>query len=259
MNHSEVRRLFVLLCGFEILPKSLSTRGRGQRFILSEPVCAYLLDTRRGWVLLDAGLNPDNLDDPARRRRWFEARGMTPPVVRQAHRMETQLAQIGVGFEDIGLVILSHLHYDHTGYLGRLRHARICVQRSEYQAAFDAPGMGHIIDDYRDPGLKWELREGDWQAMPGLELLDTRGHTAGHQSALVTLARTGPVLLPFDAGDLAENFDEDVLPGECCDEAAALAAIQRLKRIQRERDALMLLLHDPVAIQRMRLAPECYD
>lgn len=43
-----IRRLFVLLCGFEILPKSISTRDLGARLILSEPVCAYLLDTDIG-------------------------------------------------------------------------------------------------------------------------------------------------------------------------------------------------------------------
>jgi N-acyl homoserine lactone hydrolase len=94
--------------------------------------------------------------------------------------------------------------------------------------------------------------------MPGLELLDTRGHTAGHQSALVTLPETGALLLPFDAGDLQENFDEEILPGECCDDAAALTAIRRLKRIKEEQGARMLLFHDPVAIQTMRLAPEFY-
>jgi hypothetical protein len=60
-----VKRLYVLLCGFEVLPKTISTRDRGARFILSEPVCAYLLDTHSGWILLDAGLNPDNGARPA--------------------------------------------------------------------------------------------------------------------------------------------------------------------------------------------------
>ncbi len=63
---TSVRRLYVLLCGFEILPKTVSTRGLGGRFILSEPVCVYLLDTDRGWVLLDAGLNPANGRDRVR-------------------------------------------------------------------------------------------------------------------------------------------------------------------------------------------------
>ena len=255
---TEVRRLFVLLCGYEILPKTVSTRDRGARFILSEPVCAYLLDTARGWVLLDAGLNPDNLDDPVRRAALFIDFGLTPPIVRATHRFEPQLAEIGVGFADIRHVILSHLHYDHCGYLDRLTHARISIQRRALDAAGGDPRRGYIASDYAIPGLDWDLRDGDWSAMPGLELLDTAGHTPGHQSALVTLPGRN-LLLPFDAGDLAENFEDEVLPGEAYDDAAALAAIQRLKAIKAERGAEMLLFHDPVAIQRIRLAPDFYD
>lgn len=256
---TEVRRLFVMLCGFEILPKSVSTRGRGQRFIMSEPVCSYLLDTDRGWVLLDAGINPAHIENPDRRQSLFEWNGMAPPVIREAHRMETQLAALGLGFKDIGHVILSHLHYDHCGYLPHLTHARISVQRREYEVARGTPDLGYIADDFTCPGLQWDFRDGDWEAMPGLRLLDTHGHTAGHQSALVSLPNSGNIILPFDAGDLAENFAEDIIPGSTCDDAAALAAIHRLKQLQADTGAMMLLFHDPVAIQQTRLAPDCYD
>ena len=63
---TSIRRLYVLLCGYEVIPKTISTRDIGGRFILSEPICAYLLDTETGWVLLDAGVNPDNIRDPER-------------------------------------------------------------------------------------------------------------------------------------------------------------------------------------------------
>jgi N-acyl homoserine lactone hydrolase len=256
---TSIRRLFVLLCGFEILPKTISTRGRGGRFILSEPVCVYLLDTVSGWVLLDAGMNPDNGRDRARMQEKFWRLGMTAPVIRDGHLLERQFAELGVGFGDVRHVILSHLHYDHCGCLRQFSHARISVQRREYEHAFGADiGMAYFRDEYDDPRLQWDLREGDWVAQPGLRLIDTRGHTQGHQSAIVELPESGTVVLPFDAGDLQENFDEEILPGECCDDAAALAAIRRLKSLESEHRATRLLFHDPVAIQQMRLAPQCY-
>jgi N-acyl homoserine lactone hydrolase len=228
-----VRRLFVLLCGFEILPKSISTRDRGRRFILSEPVCAYLLDTTTGWVLLDAGLNPANGRDATRMQERFWRHGMTAPVIRDMHLLERQLAELGVRFADIGHVILSHLHYDHCGDLRHFTHARISVQRREYDHAFGAQaGMAYFRDEYDDPRLQWDLRDGDWEAMPGLCLLD--------------------------AADLQENLTEEIIPGECCDDGAALQAIQRLKATAQEFNATTLLFHDPVAIQSMRLAPEGY-
>lgn len=254
-----VRRLFVLLCGFEILPKTVSTRGLGSRFILSEPVCSYLLDTDAGWVLLDAGLNPANGRDDARMNEKFRRHRMTPPVIREAHLLDEQFAAIGVGPADISHVILSHLHYDHAGELRRFAHARVSVQRREYEHAFGPdPGMAYFRDEYDDDRIRWELRDGDWEAFPGLRLIDTRGHTAGHQSAVVTLRETGTVVLPFDAGDLQENFDRELLPGESCDDAAALLALRRIKSVVAATNATCLLFHDPVAIQSMRLAPDCY-
>lgn len=255
-----VRHLYVLLCGFEILPKTVSTRGRGSRFILSEPVCAYLLDTRRGWILLDAGMNPANGRDPARRQSRFLSRNLNPPVIRDDHLMEHQLAQLGIGWTDIQHVILSHLHYDHCGCLNQLAHARISVQRREYDHAFGPhTGKAYFRDEYAEIPLQWDLQDGDWEAMPGLRLIDTWGHTPGHQSALVDLAATGTLSLPFDAGDLQENFDAEVVPGECCDEAAALRALRRIKTLEAQSHATRLLFHDPQAIQSMRLCPEAYD
>ena len=63
---TSIRRLYVLLCGFEIIPKTVSTRDIGARFIISVPITAYLLDTSEGWVLFDAGLDEANLRDRAR-------------------------------------------------------------------------------------------------------------------------------------------------------------------------------------------------
>jgi N-acyl homoserine lactone hydrolase len=255
-----IRRLYVLLCGFEIIPKTISTRDLGGRFILSEPICAYLLDTTTGWVLLDCGVNPRNLREPARLRSHYLDHGITPPIVRAEHEMERQFAEIGIGFGDVSHVILSHLHFDHSGYLRHFTHARISIQRRELDFAFGGQtSFAYIQDDYDDPALNWRPMDGDWEAQPGLTLLDTRGHTEGHQSAVIELPNSGSVILPFDAGDLQENFDREILPGESCDDAAALASIRRLKRITAERDGRMILFHDPVAIQQTRLAPEFYD
>jgi N-acyl homoserine lactone hydrolase len=260
MTATQVRRAYVLLCGFEILPKTISTRKLGSRFILSEPVCAYLLDTAQGWVLLDAGMNPADGRDPARMDEKFRRFGLTPPVIKDAHLLDRQFEQIGVRYEDVNHVILSHLHYDHCGCLHQFTHARVSVQRKEHELAFGSDvGFAYFRDEYDDPRVRWELRDGDWEAMPGLRFIDTRGHTTGHQSAVIDLPSGQTLVLPFDAGDLQENFDDEILPGESCDDDAALAAIRRLKSLIAQPNTKCLLFHDPVAIQKMKLCPEFYD
>lgn len=256
---TRVRRLFVLLCGFEILPKTISTKGVGGRFILSEPVCAYLLDTEEGWVLLDTGMDPTKIVDPHKAKIYYGDRGMTPPVIRADHDLAAQFRAIGIGFGDVSRVILSHMHLDHAGGVALFAHAPIYVQRREYDRAFsEAAGMAYFKSDYDHPDLDWRLVEGDWDVLPGLTMLDTSGHTPGHQSAVVQLPESGAIVLPFDAGDLQENFDLEIPPGETSDEAAALASIRRLKSIVAETHGRLILLHDPVQIQHTRLAPEFY-
>ncbi|MGA9540924.1 hypothetical protein [Methyloceanibacter sp.] len=37
-----INRLYVLLCGYEALPRGVSICGGGERFVMSVPVSAYL-------------------------------------------------------------------------------------------------------------------------------------------------------------------------------------------------------------------------
>jgi N-acyl homoserine lactone hydrolase len=257
---TRVRRLFVLLCGYEVIPKTVSTLDRGANFILSEPISAYLLDTEEGWVLLDTGFDPAHIRDAEGRERHFHSHGMTPPVILPRHEPLAQLAGLGLAPDDIGHVILSHLHFDHAGCVKYFPNARVSIQRREYEARFDhGVTEGYIHADYDSPTMDWRLVDGDWEVMPGLTMIDTRGHTEGHMSAVVTLPQTGVVVLPFDAGDLRENFDEEIPPGSTVDAPAALEAIQRIKRILAETGGQLILFHDPVAIQATRLAPAFYD
>jgi len=255
------RKITVLLLGYEVIPKTVSTRDRGARFVMAEPICAYLIETERGLVLFDTGVNVDNIRDPVRRESLFMSRGwLAPPIVLPEHDFLAQLAAIGVSPADIGDVVLSHVHCDHTGNLKHLRHARIWIQRLEDEFAFSDPNSPAVFNggfDFRD--MRWQIVEGAWQLMRGIEGIFTRGHRPGHQSLVVPLPKGGVRVLTADAGDLWENFEDEVIPGESCDDVAALASIRKLKAIARERAGELILLHDPVRVQTLRLAPEFYD
>jgi N-acyl homoserine lactone hydrolase len=256
---TSVRRLFVLLCGFEILPKTVSTRNRGANIIMSEPISVYLLDTESGWILIDAGVDPAYVRDAQAREKYFYSRGMSPPVILPVHELDNQLKAMGLVRPDISHVVLTHLHYDHTGYAKYFPHAKVSVQRREYENWRDGDQLAVIPEDINVPTIRWNLIDGDYEVVPGLTMIDTRGHTEGHQSAVVELNNVGVIVLPIDAGDLQENFDEEILPGASVDDEAAMTAILRIKKIAAERNGRIILFHDPVAIQKTRLAPAFYD
>ncbi len=112
--------------------------------------------------------------------------------------------------------------------------------------------------DFDMPGLDWNIVDGDWQVMPGLDGLLTAGHTPGHQSFAVTLPSGAVKILTMDAGDLWENFEKEIAPGSMETPEEGLPSIRKLKRIAAERNAELILLHDPNLVQTLRLAPGYY-
>lgn len=258
---TSVRRLYVLLTGYEFLPKSVSVLGAPEAFILSEPICAYLLETSEGFVLIDCGLNLEVLRDPSRVEASY-GRHVYPalPVVLTEHELLPQLSRLGLEPMDIRHVILSHLHIDHTGELRHFTHATISIQRREH-----AWGFGPLSNiavrrpDFDLPNLDWNIVDGDWQLMPGLDGLLTAGHTPGHQSFAVTLPSGQVKILTMDAGDLWENFEREIAPGSMEAPEEGLPSIRKLKRLAAERYAQLILLHDPNLVQGLKLAPQFYD
>ncbi len=257
---TDVRKLYILLCGYEIIRKSACTRGLGQNFILAVPICAYLLDTAQGFVMFDTGLNSARLAHDAHARALFtNDKFPAPPIVLPEHEPLPQLAAIGVAPDDVSQVILSHTHSDHVGNLRYFRRARVVIQRAEHEAAFSDEGRGRFyFSDIASREMDWQLIDGDCEIMPGLDAILTGGHRPGHQSLVVRLPESGTKVLTADVGDLRENFTSEIL-GSAVDDAAALASIRRLNAIVASTGAELVPLHDPDFVHNARLAPLFYS
>src|SRR5271156_5709581 len=175
---TDVRKLYIFLCGYEIIRKSACTRGLGDNFILAVPICAYLLDTAQGLIMFDTGLDSARLADDASARALFRNKSFpAPPIVLPEHELLPQLAAIGVAPDDVSQVILSHTHIDHVGALRYFHRARVVIQRLEHEAAFSAEGRARFyFSDIAGRDLDWHLIEGDCEIMPGLDAILTGGH-----------------------------------------------------------------------------------
>ena len=148
-------------------------------------VVAHALRAADGSVFLfDTGISRG---DPAVDARY-------DPVERP---LEEGLAALGVSLGDVRAATNCHLHLDHAGMNHRLVGVPIYVQRAERELARTVPGHtneGLIGGD----GVTYVEIDGDTDVAPGLRILATPGHTAGHQSMVVE-TKAGRALLTGQA------------------------------------------------------------
>ncbi len=257
---TKVKKMYVNLCGFEFIPNTVSLKGADGRLFFSEPVCCYLLETEEGYVLYDTGFNREVIHTPVLEDEYYTSRGWVPtPVSEDIHDLGKQLADVGVSFDDIKYVIISHLHADHSGGIKKCKNAQVLIQQAEYDYAMGEPAPPWFKCDYDGEEINWKFLNGDYKLMDGIEIIDTKGHSAGHQSVVVTLPESGAMVLVGDAGDFFKNFEEEIPCGENIGDEHALAAIRRLKQEVADRQGTLFLLHDPDWIRQIKLTPEFYS
>jgi glyoxylase-like metal-dependent hydrolase (beta-lactamase superfamily II) len=221
---------------------------------LLQALNCLMVETPAGRVLVETGIG-ERLDERGRAWRGLSGEPVVPTLVR-------------AGFDpgSIDVVAMSHLHFDHAGGLLRadgspaFPRARIVAQRAEWEIALtDNP---RIVASYDQPELQLvrEVGEagaadGEVELLPGVTVLPTGGHTAGHQAVIVRgtasppLAFFGDILMrPWSANPRwIPAFDD--FPLDAVAQKAVLFA-----RAAREAWTVVLSheLHHPVG----RLVPE---
>jgi len=105
------------------------------------------------------------------------------------------------------------------------------------------------------------LIDGDTEFLPGLTLLETSGHAPGHQSILVRLPRTGPVLLAIDAVMMQRLFTQDrkAWPNDDNEEQLRSSTQKLLNLVERQHVQLVVFGHDGHQWQTLKKAPSYCD
>jgi N-acyl homoserine lactone hydrolase len=248
-----VESLHALQNGFMGAPRSLLFYGEFSAETTQIPISAWLCRTSDGPVLFDTGLSPRAL--PGLRR--------TDPLARfeDADLLVNRLAALGLMPGDVPIVVLSHLHYDHAGGADLFPESELVVQKDEYAyahypASFFAPF--YYRKNFDLPGYRFRLLDGDTALAPGLTVLRSDGHTPGHQSLLVELPESGPVILTGDACYWRQHLDEERVPGVVWNPTLALHSIKRLKTLARLTGARVFPGHDPEFWRTVKRDPAGY-
>ncbi len=221
------------------------------------PVPGYLIQMDDGTnVVVDTGFSPEMAE--AARQPGYAGMPLTEYVPITAH-----LAALGVRPEDVRYVIATHLDPDHAGQHDAFPDAEIVIQRAQYDVAkASTDGRYTATRSHWDaPGLRYRLVDGDTELLPGVELVETSGHVPGHQSVLVRLPETGPVVLTIDAINYAGQQDPETraVANYDVDEAQTRASTRKLRDIAaREGVRLMIYGHDRGQWRTLKKAPEYY-
>jgi glyoxylase-like metal-dependent hydrolase (beta-lactamase superfamily II) len=231
-------RVELLNVGWLTAPASLMRRGEPDGQLLRFPVPAYLVETGEQRILIDTGLNPAAVADPAAFYGESDAMNLF------AFEQEQSLAE-QVDLDTVTMVVLTHLHWDHVGGLPLVPASiPLVIQRSEWAAGQDralAKRNFYFPRDYTGEERRLVLVEGDHDLLGdgSIELLLTPGHTPGHQSV-----RIGDLVIGADVVHFAGGLDDHRFPlfGDDHDEQGRSA-----DRLRGLRDGGLTVMpgHDP--------------
>jgi len=221
-------------------------------------VVSFLIVHPKGTLMWDSGVIPDELVTPS---GTTEARATVKTTIKG------QLADIGYKPSDITFFALSHNHYDHSANGNEFAGSTWLVQKAERAVMFpDTPPATPNPAAERYSALKNSktiLLDGDYDVFGDgtVVIIATPGHTPGHQSLLVKLAKTGPVVL---SGDLYHYPAERNLPNftpfaSLGNPAMEVASKAKMEALLKESGAQLWIQHDIVAIGALKKSPAFYD
>ncbi|MGI8633175.1 MAG: N-acyl homoserine lactonase family protein [Solirubrobacterales bacterium] len=188
------------------------------------PIPAFLIThPTAGRMLVDTGMHPSVATDPAANlgrlvARFGEVR-LPPEQV-----LVRQLRDRGIGPEDIRVVLLTHLHFDHASGISQFPGSTFVCSESEWTAAttvsrpilhgyrrelFDYAFEYRTIDFRRGAIASWSTfgRTFDLFDDQSVRLAFTPGHTEGHVSVICRL-RDRELVIAGDAVYTHGQLDE---------------------------------------------------
>jgi glyoxylase-like metal-dependent hydrolase (beta-lactamase superfamily II) len=248
------RTLLALSDGFfnlESVPAFLGSPGRPRAFFEDQaadgvhpprmPVGAFVWPGEHN-VLIDAGFGP----------RIAGAGAMV------GGQLPRQLRRFGLGFDDIDVIALSHLHPDHTGWLAdaegnpRFAHAQVHLGAADWDhfVLSRQPGRGpdpavrHALLTMADTG-QVNLLEGDATVAPGVRRLHAPGHTPGHSLYVVEDSGDRALMLGDALHCPQQLTDTDWAAANDVDPVAARATRERYLRDLDQAGELVLGCHFP--------------
>ena len=176
--------------------------------------------------------------------------------------LDSALAELELTPDDIDVLVLSHLHFDHAANAKMFDNGRtrILAQADEIEGVKTIEGEfkgAHLVSDF--DGLHLEAVHGDAEIAPGVEVIFTPGHTWGTMSLKVDLPEAGTKIFTSDAVYMGASWGPPAIgAGIVWDSVGWLESVEKLRTIAEETNAEVIFGHDAAQRSTMKIAPNGY-
>lgn len=229
---------------------TLAYTGKTMRLTAS----CYLIKHDATYLLWDTGLPTGLKGQPTNSKD-----AMSATVTRT---IAEQLADLKLKPEQINYVGISHYHFDHIGQASAFGGATLLIGKGDWDAVSakpPAPGVSDVtpLKPWLEAKAKVEPVSGDKDVFGdgSVVMLDMPGHTPGHHSLLVRLAKKGTVLLSGDLAHFTENYASDGVPAFNFNRADTLASLDRFKKLAKNLNATVIIQHESRDIPKLPTFP----
>jgi N-acyl homoserine lactone hydrolase len=241
--------------------KALRSMRSSQEDWLRFPIPAFLLEHPGvGPILVDTGFHPSVAVDPKQNLGRLLSR-IYRIEMEPEQAIAAQVRKLGVEPRDIKVVVMTHLHMDHSSAISDFTGATYVIGQSEW-SAFDSrfPVLNGYIRKHVDHAVEYREVMYDRQAVDSystfgrsydlfgdgsLRLVYTPGHSKGHQSLIVRL-KDRELLIAGDAMYLVDTLDHERRGLFLDDEHNWRRSLREIQLYRRENpDALIIPSHDP--------------
>jgi glyoxylase-like metal-dependent hydrolase (beta-lactamase superfamily II) len=258
-------RLYVFDCGrLEGDPIRFNLK-REEMATTDMSVACYLVAHPKGNLIWDTGAVPDaDVKSENQPTRYHIILPNTERYVTLTKSLKRQLAEAGYTPKDINYLALSHYHWDHTANNNDFAHATWLVRQVERDAMFSAK-LPDLVQASTYSALKNSktviIKTDDYDVFGDATVVikSAPGHTPGHQVLLVTLPKTGPVVLSGDLYHYPEERTLDRVPTFDADAAQNRKARAAIDALVKSHRAQLWIQHDFKGNAALKKGPAFYD
>jgi N-acyl homoserine lactone hydrolase len=262
-GHAEWPRAMMVSPGGRLLSAKLLQKLLTGSGAVKVPCPAFLIrHPSAGAILVDTGLHPSVATDPKENFGSLGAR-FGNLTLEAGEDAPSQLRKRGLEPGEVPIVVMTHLHLDHTSAISEFPNSTFVVSETEWRAA--THGSSPMLEGYRRAHFDYAFdyrtvdfdranvdsyasfgRTFDLFGDGSIRLAFTPGHSAGHMSVICRLAKRDFVI----AGDvfyvMSQLDGSEPLPPRPQDSHNLRRSMQELRLFHRQfPDAVIAPSHDP--------------